>query len=218
MVGTDKNTPGFDPRADLNGDGQVDLTDVSLLRSGFDRCGDISADNDLYAMTSDMSPGTAPDWSPWLKPEALSKDLSLSLHAGSAAVKVGDMVQVQVVADTGAQPIDGGSFLLHFDPSILAPVDSAGSPVTISEPGLDLPSVLTNWVDANGGSIGYAADMLQGAPPFGQVVLTTLRFRALHEGSTTLQFAPLTSSYMQLSNGGTNLLASAHDLTLTVRP
>jgi hypothetical protein len=218
MVGTDKNTPGFDPRADLNGDGRVTVADVSLLRSGFDRCGDISADNDLYAMSSDASPGSAPDWSPWLNPAALHNDLSLSLYAGATTVRQGDLLQVQVVAGTGAQAIDGGSFLLTYDPALLAPVDSSGNPVSASEPGLALPSVLTNWVDTKGGVIGYAAGMLQGDPPAGQVVLTTLTFRALHAGSAALHFAPLTSGYMELTNGGVNLLAKSHDLTLNVTP
>jgi hypothetical protein len=218
MVGTDKNTPGFDPRADLNGDGRVTLSDVSLLRSGFDRCGDISADNDIYAMSSDATPSGAPDWSPWLDPEALHNDLSLTLYPSAPSVKAGNVVQVQVVAETGGQAIDGGSFLLSYDPTILAPVDGSGNPTNLSEPGVALPSVLTNWVDPKGGAIGYAAAMLQGTTPSGQVVLTTLNFKALKPGTAPLRFAPLSSGYMQLTNGGTNLLATAHDLALTVTP
>ena len=47
MLGAASDTPGFQPSADLNGDGSVTVADLSLLRSGFDRCGDISADNEF---------------------------------------------------------------------------------------------------------------------------------------------------------------------------
>ena len=217
MVGTDKNTPGYDPKADLNGDGQVTLTDISLLRSGFDRCGDISADNDLHALSTGDSPAGSQDLSPWLNPEAMQKDLTLDLYSSAPSVKVGDIFQVEVVANAGGQPIDGGSFLLHYDPSILTPVDASGNPAGISEPGLALPSVLTNWVDARGGAIGYTASIMQGTPPSGQVVLTTLNFRALQAGPALLQFAPLSTNYMELTNGGVNLLSASHDLSLVVR-
>jgi hypothetical protein len=125
---------------------------------------------------------------------------------------------VAVVANAGSQPIDGASFVLQYDPSTLAPVDAAGNVIIQSEPGLALPSVLTNWVDPKGGAIGYAAGILQGAPPSGQIVLTTLTFRALKRGPAPLRFAVSPSGLMQLTNGGVNLLGSAEPLTLTVTP
>jgi hypothetical protein len=125
-------------------------------------------------------------------------------------------MQVAVVGTTGGQAIDGGSFVLNYDPAAVVPVDASGNPTSISEPGLALPSVLTNWVDTKGGAIGYAAGMLQGEVPSGRVVLTTLRFKALRDGPTSLSFRTLPSGYMQLTNGGTNLLGSAHGISLTV--
>src|SRR5205814_9527115 len=118
----------------------------------------------------------------------------------------------------GTQPVDGASFLLKYDPASLAPIDASGNTAALSEPGVSLPAVLTNWVDPKGGAIGYAAGMLQGSAPSGQVVLTTLTFRALKSGPTSLCFGPLPSGLMQLTNGGANLLASAMPLTLTVSP
>ena len=218
MVGTDKNTPGYNSAADLNGDGQVTVADVSLLRSGFDRCGDISADNDLSALSTDTGPTLSEALSPWLNSDALQRNLALGLIATNSAVREGNTIQVAVVANASGQPIDGASFVLRYDPASLAPVDASGNATTLSEPGLALPSVLTNWVDPKGGAIGYAAAVLQGAPPSGQVVLTTLTFRALKGGPTSLSFAPAPSGLMQMTNGGVNLLASAAPLTLTVTP
>lgn len=219
MVGTHVKTPGWNPAADLNNDGQVTAADVSLLRSGFDMCGDISADNQLRTMSAEGAPALDQQMAPWLNPAAMSHDLGLSISmASTTATNVGSIIEVQVYADTNTQAIDGGSFLLNYDPSRLAPVDQKGNPTTSSEPGVALPSVLGNWIDAQGGAVGFAASMLQGTPPSGHVKLATLRFRALQAGTTELHFGSLSLGQMQLTNGGTNLLAKTSSLTLNVTP
>jgi hypothetical protein len=218
MVGTDRTTPGYNTAADLDGDGRVTVADVSLLRSGFDRCGDISADNELSVQSIDGAPSASQALAPWLDAETLPHNLSFGLLSSASSLKAGDTVQVAVIGITDGQAIDGGSFILKYDPSMLVPVDASGNPAVSSEPGLALPSVLTNWIDPTGGSIGYGASMLQGTPPAGQVVLTTLRFRAVKAGPASLGFAPLSSAFMQLTNGGVNLLSNAAGLTLTVTP
>jgi hypothetical protein len=218
LVGTDMNTPGYNPAADLDGDGMVTVADMSLLRSGFDRCGDISADNELTVYSTDGAPTAAQALAPWLQADSLPRDLSLDLVSSATTLRVGEVVQVAVVGSTRGQAIDGGSFLLNYDPAAVVPVDSSGNPATLSEPGLALPSVLTNWVDTKGGAIGYAAGMLQGEAPSGSVVLTTLRFKALRAGPTSLAFRGVPSPLMQLTNGGTNLLGSANGLSLSVTP
>jgi hypothetical protein len=218
MVGSHKDTPGWNPRADLNNDGQVTAEDVSLLRSGFDRCGDISADSQFYAMSAQGAPTFEQQLAPWLNPASMSHDLALGMSAVSGPAGVGGIVEVQVYAETGMQAIDGGSFILYYDPSRLAPVDHKGNPTTRSEPGVALPSVLGNWIDTRGGAVGFAASMLQGTPPQGRVALATLRFRTLQAGGTELHFAPLSLGQMQITNGGANLLAKASSLSLTVNP
>ncbi|MEO8284891.1 MAG: SpoIID/LytB domain-containing protein [Chloroflexota bacterium] len=218
MIGASSSTPGFDPAADLNGDGLVTVTDVSLLRSGFDMCGDISADNDISAFAVDGAPSMAQALAPWLNPDALQRDLSISLSASNVAPRVGDTIEVAVVANTGSQAVDGAAFILKYDPSKLVPVDASGNPTAASEPGLALPSVLGNWIDAQGGSIGYSAAMLQEASPSGAVVLTTVRFRVQQAGTVNLSFESVPSAHMQITNGGTNLLSKATGVTLQVAP
>jgi hypothetical protein len=218
MVGTHKETPGWNAAADLNNDGEVTPADVSLLRSGFDRCGDISADSQLHALDTQGAPTFEQQLAPWLDPASLSHDLALGLSEVSAPVAVGGVVEVHVYAETGSQAIDGGSFILHYDPSRLAPVDHRGNPAIAIEPGVALPSVLGNWIDTQGGAIGYGASMLQGTPPQGRVPLATLRFRALQAGGTELHFAPLSGGHMQLTNGGVNLLAKTSSLAVLVNP
>jgi hypothetical protein len=134
-------------------------------------------------------------------------------------VRVGEYLDVAVVAEAGAQPIDGASFVMQFDPAVFSPVDAAGNPAAAMEPGLALPSVMGNWLDANGGAAGFSAGMLQGEPPSGQVVLAKLRFRVLSapgNGSTALGFRKNAPNLMQLTNGGINLLGTVNGATISV--
>ena len=218
MVGANKDTPGWNPAADLNNDGQVTAEDVSLLRSGFDTCGDISADVQFHTDSSDGAPTFEQQLSPWMNPAGLDHGLALDLQASAPSVKAGDIVIVSVMANTGGQAVDGGAFNLKYDPAWLAPVDRNGNAVTSSEPGVALPSVLGNWIDPQGGSIGYSSSMLQGTPPQGRFTLATIRFRTLQAGSTEIDFAPLASGQLQLTDGGSNLLAKTSNLSLVVAP
>lgn len=221
MLGTHKEIPGFNPSADLNNDGIVTMADISLLRSGFDLCGDVSADNEFRAMSTNLAPPLSQTLAPWLNPSAMQHTLSYALSPSSPSVRVGETVKVDVMAEAGTQPIDGASFLLRYDPQRFALVDGSGNPATRIEPGYLLPAVMGNWVDASGGAIGYSAGMLQGSTPSGRIVVASVRLRALPgvgSGPALISFAPLPSPYVQLTNGGENLLAKASDLTLTVVP
>jgi hypothetical protein len=212
-LGTHRNTDGFDPAADLNNDGEVSVTDVSLMRSGFDRCGDVSADAQFGVLSASAAPPLSQLLAPWLRPETLVRDLGLSIWTSADQVRVGDYLDVAVVAEAGAQPIDGASFVLHFDPAVVSPVDAAGNPATALEPGLALPSVMGNWLDSKGGAAGFSAGMLQGETPSGQVVLAKLRFRVLSapaNGTTALSFRTNAPNLMQLTNGGLNLLGTVN--------
>jgi hypothetical protein len=217
MVGAHAALPGFDARADLNGDGVASAADVSLLRSGFDQCGDISADTQLSALSTGLAPPLSQALAPWTNSDSHRRDLTMSVRASSAAVKAGEVLEVQVLANTGGQSVDGAAFVLNYNPSVLALVDAQGSPASGAEPGASLPSVYTNWVDPQG-AIGYSAGMLQGEPPSGTFVLATLRFMALQAGSSIVDFATGPSPHVQLTFGGANLLGSAYGLALNVVP
>lgn len=221
QLGLRRGMADFRPAADLNNDGEVNLADVSLLRSGFDRCGDVSADASFTTMSSENAPTLAQSLAPWLAPDRLQRGLGLSVVPSGGTAKVGQIVEAQVVADTGSQAVDGGAFVLKYDPAILAPVDANGNPATGALPSIALPSVMGNWIDRTGGAVGYSAGMLQGQPPQGQVVVARLRFKVLAAPqwlSTNLSFASAPSGYMQLTNGGVNLLGKAVGTTLTITP
>jgi hypothetical protein len=218
MLGVDKSTPGFNPAADLNGDGEVSMSDVSLLRSGFDLCGDISADGGVRTMA--MSTNLAHALSPWLNPEQLQKTLTMRMAASRTSARVGEVVEVEVLADTGTQPVDGAAFIVRYDANRLLLVDAQGAPAQAVEPGVALPAVMGNWVDGKGGALGYSAGLLQGTPPQGTFTIAKLRFKVLSVAPDPVHitFYPMPSRYMQLTNGGVNLLARASGVVLVTLP
>ncbi len=220
-LGTHRGVEGFDAAADLNNDGAVSMSDVSLLRSGFDRCGDVSADTQFTVQSAGATPPLSQVLAPWLRPETLARNLGLSIWTSADQVRVGDYLDLAVLADTGAQPIDGAAFVMKFDPAVLAPVSAGGGPVAGMEPGVALPSIMGNWVDPKGGAAGFSAGMLQGEAPSGQVVLAKLRFRVVAapaSGASALTFHSGPSNLMQLTNGGQNLLATVTGAQVSVSP
>ena len=219
MLGTHKGIPGFNSTADLNGDGLVTMTDVSLLRSGFDMCGDISADTEFQPLALTTAPSLSKQLSPWLNPEQLQKGLGMSLVASKTQPRLGDVIEVRVQAITGPQAVDGASFLVRYDPTQLAPVDGLGQPAKGVEPGLALPAVMGNWIDEKGGLIGFAGSMVHGATPRGEFTVATIRFRLIGDApTTTVGFDRMPVGAVQLTNGGTDLLGQLTDLTLARQP
>jgi hypothetical protein len=221
MLGAHRDLPGFVPEADLNGDGIVSMTDISLLRSGFERCGDVSADNEFRAMSSTSAPMLSQALAPWINPAALQHTLALRVLPGSPSVRAGETFEVSVLLDAGSQPVDGASFVLRYDAARFAPVDGSGNVAKQLEPGYTLPAVMSNWVDAQGGALGYAAGILQGEPPMGTLLLAKARLRALPNvgtGPALITFDAVSSPHVQVTNGGENLLAAAHETVVTVNP
>jgi hypothetical protein len=217
MLGAHKDIPGFDPAADLNGDGWVTVEDVSLLRSGFDTCGDVSVDNEFSAMSLGMP--LRQFLAPWANPAALRRDLAMELVASNARPRSGSVVEVQVVARTGQQQIDGAQFVLRYDPKRLQPIDWEGGAAVGVDPGLTLPAVMGNWIDAAGGALGYSAGVLHGATPGGSFTVASMRFRVLSgSGPTSISFNTGAPKQVLLTNGGQNLLGRTTDLTLSVVP
>ena len=119
----------------------------------------------------------------------------------------------------GSQPVDGASFVLHYDPLRLKPVDASGNPVSNIVPGLLLPSVTGDWIDPKGGAIGYSAGMVQGDPPSGRFTLATIMFKASEvAGQAAITFEQIPSPSMQVTNGGENLLSNAVSTGVLIKP
>ncbi len=221
LLGASKDTPGFDSMADLNGDGVVSMSDISLLRSGFERCGDISVDKEFTNGAGNSPTTLAGALAPWTNPNTLQHSLTLDIVPSSQNVKVGATLKMDVVAQAGTQPIDGTAFVLKYDAQRFAPVDAAGNSAVGMEPGYTLPGVMGNWIDTKNGAMGFSSGILQGSAKAGRIVVASISFRALGSvgtGPALFYFAPAPSPSMQITNGGDNLLAKANDLTISVVP
>src|SRR5262249_27206307 len=158
-------------RDDLNGDDMITMSDISLLRSGFERCGDISADTEFQALTTNSSPSLSDMLAPWTNPGGLLHNLTLELAPSAQTIRVGSTFKIDVIAQAGAQSIDGASFILNYDPQRFVPLDASGKDAAGLEPGYTLPSVMGNWIDRKNGSMGFSSGIVQGVTPAGRILL-----------------------------------------------
>ena len=146
---------GYDARADFNGDGCVTLLDFSLLATNFGAAGQTKAAA-----------------APAVKPPARS--VNLVLEPASAPAADGSLT-VAVVAQAGAQPVDGVAVYLDFDP--------AQWRVAEVTPGVALPLTLQSSVDQKAGAVNLALGAL-GNFPSGAFTVATLRLLPVNDLAT----------------------------------
>lgn len=192
---TKKGETYFDPRADFDEDDRILITDFALLRLNYFQIGDIEVGAmSAAARTVSVAP----------------VDLSLDLPA--AQVRVGDIVMVTVTANSGTQDIVGVEFDVHFDPSRLQVVDTAGQPATRVLPAGSLAPI-SNTVDAATGLVRYSAGTLGAAR--GAVPIAVIPLRAL--ASTTLSALHLSGADIVASQGH-SVLGTVRDATIVIAP
>jgi hypothetical protein len=110
----------------------------------------------------------------------------------SAIVAPGDVVGIDVVLETGDQPVDGADIYLDFDPTYLTVVDQTGSPVTAISPDPVFPQLIQNSVDNTLGHINYSAGALTGPRPSGTI--TVARFYVSPKRLTSLGWTQISFS------------------------
>jgi len=115
-------------------------------------------------------------------------------------VALGMIFQVDVLLASGSQPIDSVDATITFDPAFLQVVDARGNPATTMSAGAALPMPLINRVDNEAGKIAFGAVRRLGdASPAGDLLLGTIRFRALAQtlspDGTTLAFGEISQAY-----------------------
>jgi len=91
-----------------------------------------------------------------------------------------ELLLLDLLADAGAQPVNGVELALEFDPALLEVVDAAGEPAEAidGDPGA-FGRVLRNVVDNAGGRIEYDAgqELPPGSPPTGTFRVASVRFK-----------------------------------------
>ena len=100
---------------------------------------------------------------------------ALSIRPAESSAESGEVVNVDVVLDAGAQPVDALAAHLDFDPRLLAVVDQAGVPADRIQPGT-VHDNLANDVDNTLGTIDYAIVCSDTPPLEGATTVATIRF------------------------------------------
>ncbi|NOZ70457.1 MAG: hypothetical protein GXP38_00855, partial [Chloroflexi bacterium] len=212
--GTARGQSGYDVRCDFDQDGLIDQNDVALLQANLGQRGDI-----LVGMTAaSLRDGVPPlELNASLAPTAT---VSLSLVPGMTTAVTGDVIVLDVLADTGSTPVDAAEIHLDFDPALLQVVDAQGAPAAAIEPGPALNTVLLNRVDPARGHIDYLATALGSTPAQGQVQIARLRLRILQSEQGWVRFSFASWRSTDVSYQGASVLqnVSAASINAALTP
>jgi hypothetical protein len=170
---------GFDSRADFNDDGVVDAADFSLLASNYNRSGSLACP----AAGASVGAATAPSGSARQDVETFAGNpVVLALMPQAQQGAAGDVVTIDLMLDTGSQPINNVELYLTFEPTVLQLVDADGHPAASVMPDASrLDSVLLNQASNDSGTIRYdAMQPLGGASPSGTFRIATVHFKVLN--------------------------------------
>lgn len=198
-----------DARTDFNQDGTTNILDYSLLYRNYGLVGPRPAAASMAAV------GRSQRGRPVLR--------SLDITIGSAVVSPGEVFELPITVHAGGDELDGLEVHLTFDPNLLRLVDSGGAEASSIAPGGELGNVLRNEASNAAGTVGYAAGPQPGdPPPTGDILLATLRFRALAgaSGTTTVFCNAATAARMgmpyplRVSNGSVQIATE----TVTPQP
>jgi hypothetical protein len=183
--GTSLGQPGWDARADFNGDNTITGADFSLLATNYGRQGPIP----VTAQAAELvTPAGEPRANILIQPPARN-------------VANGATFTVDIAIQAGALAVDSVDAYLTFNRAYLRVVDAAGNETSSIVAGSALPLVLQNSADNSKGRIVFSAGrQFSGAPPSGDFVVATVRFKAVaptgSEG-TSLAFGADTNIYYQ---------------------
>lgn len=138
-----------------------------------------------------------------LNPISQAAAATLSLSPATLSVKVGDVFNVDLVLDTGNQPVQGADVQnLNFNPALL---QIQGTQLSA---GSLMPDTLANSVDGQTGKIGFSQVAKGGASYTGSGVLGRASFKALSSGiaDVTFDYAPGSTLDSNVASGGVDIL------------
>ena len=146
----------WNPRADLNQSGYIDVLDFSLLASNY--AATLATYDSPTVTASSISPTAVRVAS--VSTRSTSPNANLWVRTDATDIKVGDIVPVTVGVTTGTRAIDGAQVVLRTGSGVQL-VDRDGNPVTSANAlevatGGALPSLLHRALDAGRGLIELA--------------------------------------------------------------
>jgi len=176
--GKSAGNPGFDARADFNDDGVVDAADFSLLSSNYNRNGPLGCPVPDAAIAEAVAARRA---APGMVQTAGDTQVMLSLAPNVQHGAVGSVVTLDLLLETGDQPVSNVELYLTFDAAALQVVDADGNPASAIVPDKSvLDGVLLNETSNSTGAIRYdAMQALGGLSPAGAFRIATAHFKVL---------------------------------------
>ena len=232
---------------DANGDDWVDSGDVSYMVPSFLLCGD-DVGFRLYANTNRDDCVNGADISALVpnfnrggpapvafaagraaagiaaSPIGTVSEAKLSLQPASSSVRVGEILTLEIVADTGTENADTVAAYVDFDPARLEVVDAAGNPASAIEFNAAVfGSATLNLVDNTAGRIDFSATKFTNPYLSGVFTAATIRFKAKAvTPGTRVQFVRSHSGdrigWSDLWKFGSKLDAVFANSTVQVRP
>jgi hypothetical protein len=211
-----QGTAGYDDRPDFNEDDCVTILDFSLLATNFAQMG--ATCGAMSSLSMDAMPQEE------IKVAIEAATVELNLLPANNTVAAGDAFTLTIQVAAGAQPVDGVSAYVDFDPAYL-------QIQAITPDNTALPLTLQNGFDNLAGTVDYSAGALSGFPS-GAFGIAQVRFgvvAAPPQSGTALVFhAAAGQRQTQVSYGGGSVLGAAHNaaafprsdlyLPLIVRP
>lgn len=151
------------------------------------------------------------------KPSAAFAAASLTLSPASSTKSVNDTFSVDIVLDTGGDPVGGATAILTYDTTKLQVQGSTLTPGPIFGSSV---APFTNTVDTITGQIRYDSGTL-GTPYTGRGTLATMTFRAIAAGTAQVNFvfnpsSTTGTSIVAAASGPTNLLTNVGNGIYTV--
>ena len=200
--------PQYDERADFNQDGFVNITDFSLLASNFGQSGEIApSQSPAIAMAQQA-----------VEVSSAAGPVQVSIEPPSSSVKRDEVFALQIQVAAGSQPVDGAEVHLDFDAAHLQVVDGSGQAADTIKSGDILDLTIQNNVDNEQGTIDFAAGTLSGGRT-GTFVLATIRFKALQTTNGTnipLTFVSRGGNPTNVTYGGDSVLAGTTGGTIII--
>ena len=155
----------------------------------------------------------------FLTPKGAWAAASLSLSPASSTKAVNDTFSVDIVLDTGGDPVGGATAILTYDTAKLQAQGASLTPGPIFGSSV---SPFANTVNAttNPGQIRYDSGTLV-TPYTGRGTLATITFRAIAVGTAQVNFtfnpsSTTGTSIVAAASGPTNLLTTVNNGTYTI--
>ncbi|MCD6518323.1 MAG: hypothetical protein J7M05_00155, partial [Anaerolineae bacterium] len=189
VFGAQEGEEEYNPQADLNDDGRIDILDVAILSENYGRFGPI---------VQEGNPSPPPN--PQL-PKAV-----LWVNPSQRHLQVGQQATFTVMLETKGHSVNGVDLTISFDPQLLSLVQA--------RPTGCLPTLLPGSdLSGQDGQLRYVAISAK-HPLSGTAPLLQLTFQAIAQGEAQLTFAP--EAHPHVASGSYDVLGETRGAQVSI--